>query len=34
MWDIILIVAACVFSVIWLLLPVEDEIRSFFDPDS
>jgi hypothetical protein len=33
MWDIILIVAASIFSVIWLLLPAEDEIRAFFDED-
>lgn len=33
MWDIVLIVLVLIFSVVWLLLPMEDEIRAFFDWD-
>jgi hypothetical protein len=33
MWDIILLVAASMFGIVWLLLPAEDEIRAFFDWD-
>lgn len=33
MWDVILLVAASIFCILWLLLPMEDEIRDFFDWD-
>lgn len=33
MWEIILIAFVAIFSVAWILLPVEDEIRAFFDWD-
>lgn len=33
MWDIVLLVSASIFGILWLLLPMEDEIKDFFDWD-
>jgi hypothetical protein len=31
MWEVVLMIAACIFGIIWLLLPAEDKIRDFFN---
>jgi hypothetical protein len=33
MWEIGLLVVASLIGIVWLLLPAEDEIRSFFNWD-